>query len=58
MITIVVEYTYGNEIIYKDETQPVIASPHVAINQKLISNLICNLSMEMNIVFKVRVHSK
>ena len=58
MLTIGVEYVYGNEVIYKDETQPVIASANVNINQKLVYNLIANLMMELNIVFKIKVYNK
>ena len=58
MVSIVIEYTYGSEVIFKDETQTVIAGAHVGINEKMIYNLVCNLMMEINIVFKVKVYSK
>ena len=58
MVSVTVEYTFGNEVVYKDETQPVLAAAHVAINSKLVYNLVCNLMMELNLVFRVKVHSK
>lgn len=58
MVSIVIEYTYGNEVVFKDETQTIVAGSHVGINEKMIYNLVCNLMMEMKIVFKVKVYSK
>jgi hypothetical protein len=58
MTTVSIEYLYGNEVILKDESRPVIASAHVGINEKIVYELVCNLMMEINVVFKVKVWSK
>lgn len=58
MVSIVIEYAYGNDIIFKDETQAVVAAAHVGLNQKILYSMVCNLMMELNIILKVKVYSK